>query len=263
MTTPRAQAPNLSGEQLSELLGLLEGRERRAQADHSRVRPAIGHRGPTTRSARLAGPPGGVLRHPRPGAQPAGPGRSGPAGPAKGRRLGREAAARRPGRAPPDAPWFTELRRRGRRHARRVRVLGIAQGPVERIARPRGARRRTPHPQTVQEGATSVLRRPRTRRARPRRSGSPGADQRPQAEVRPRGLRAPPGRRAVVLPGRFPHPRAVDQVPARQGLPSGRRGQGLPHRAGRRPVGRATNQDPHDPRVLARARSETPDTRSA
>ena len=61
---------------------------------------------------------------------------------AKGRRHRREAAAGRARRAPGRASRLADLRRRGGRHARRVRLLGLDEGRAGRDRRARGRARR-------------------------------------------------------------------------------------------------------------------------
>ena len=67
---------------------------------------------------------------------------------------------------------------------------------------------------------------------------------------KPRELRAQDGRGDVAVPGRRPHLRALDQVPARGGVPGRRRGAGLPERERDRPLRRAADEDAHRARVL-------------
>ncbi len=61
--------------------------------------------------------------------------RQGATDPGQGRRLGRETAAGGARRALAETPQVTVFRRRGGRHARRIRVLRIVQGVVERRRR--------------------------------------------------------------------------------------------------------------------------------
>ena len=82
-----------------------------------------------------------------------------------------------------------------------------------------------------------------------------GPDLRAQAAAGPEGARAPDRRRDVALPGRLPHPRAVDPLRDERGVPGGGRGSRLPHPARRRPLGRAADEDPQGARVLREARA--------
>ena len=103
------------------------------------------------------------------------------------------------------------------------------------------------------EGAAGLLRRARSGGTCARRPLGSRADLRPQAQVRPDGLRPQAGRRDVALPRRLSHSRALDQVRPRRGLPGSRRGAGVPHGAGRGSRGCAGDEDPQGARVLLRA----------
>ena len=90
--------------------------------------------------------------------------------------------------------------------------------------------------------------RPRRPRARPARSPRP--DLRPQAEVEPTGLRPPPRGRALAVPGRLADPRALDEVLHERAGAGGRRSARVPRDEGRRPVGRAADENEDGARVL-------------
>ena len=188
-------------------------RQRRAQAHRPRLRA------PLHRHRAGHGPPGGpdppglLLRHPRPSPQPGRRGRAGPPGPGPRRRHRRQAPPHRPRPAAPECPQGQDHGRGGRRHARRLCLLGLLQGrPRPRHRRQGGRGRRPGDPQAVLQGAAGLLRHPRPRGAGPGRPDGPGADQRDQAEVHPQGPQAAAGGRAVAVPGRGADPGAVDQV---------------------------------------------------
>ena len=124
-----------------------------------------------------------------------------------------------PERAAPQRPQRQDHGGRGRRHARRLCLLGLVQGRHRpRRRRQAGRGRRPGHPQAVLQAAAGLLRGPRPRRPGNGRPVGPGADQRPQAQVHPQGLRPADGGRAVAVPRRGADPGAVDQVrrPARR-----------------------------------------------
>ena len=120
-----------------------------------------------------------------------------------------------PAELPADSGASAELRRRGRRGARRIRLLRLAEGdaPTRRsCTRPRRA-----------DGRSASCSRRSSGRSSPQHAPDgvelddltrPRADLRPQAEVRPRGLRPQARRGDVALPGRDAHSRALDEVRA-------------------------------------------------
>ena len=106
---------------------------------------------------------------------------------------------------------------------------GIVQGRARRPTTSRRRRRQPAAAQAVLEGAAGVLRRARAGGNRDRRPLRARADLRAEAEVLAGGLRPPSRRRALVLPGRLPHPRAVDEVPAGRGVPGRGASARVPH----------------------------------
>ena len=137
-------------------------RQRRAEAHDRRDRSVRDARGARHRSARRAHPSGLLLRHARPrsgrrrrrGASAADPGRQ--------RRHDREAPARGPRCAARGPPRRPHLRRRGRRDAGRVRLLGVDEGARDEREGPRGGEGRQPPPQAPHEDAARALRDART-----------------------------------------------------------------------------------------------------
>ena len=167
MTPSTATGLTASDDELAQLLGLIKDSdsvELKLTVPESHQRStvaALGHG-----SARGADPPGLLLRHARPRARQARRRRARPPDPGQGRRLGREAAAGRAGRAAGRAAPVGELQRRGRRAARRLRLLGDDEGRARPERRQSAARRRAAAAQALLEGAARVLR----RRTRPRAS---------------------------------------------------------------------------------------------
>ena len=197
-------------------------RQRRAEAVRAGAPAALRGRRARAGPARRPGPAGALLRHAR--ARPRAGGRRRARAPraGQGRRLGGQApAGRAVGSACRPAP-VRGLLRRGRRDARRVRLLRVAQGPAEAAGRARDAARGPTAAQAVLEGAARVLRRARARGDRARRPADARPDLRAQAQGRAGGLPPPARRRALALPRRRADPRAVDEVPAVRGVP-GRR----------------------------------------
>ena len=107
-----------------------------------------------------------------------------------------------PQELPDRAPGHARLRRGGRRHAGRLRVLRPAQGVTAPGQGAGGCGRRPAGAVAVHQGAARLLRRARAGRDRDRRPLDPRADHGAQAEVQAPGLRPPAGGRAVDLPGR-------------------------------------------------------------
>ena len=130
----------LISQELLDLRGLVRGADsielKLTLPDNS---VPLGGAGAGRRPARGPDPPGLLLRHPRPRPQPGRRRGAGPPDPGSRARLGDQAAPGRPGRPAGGAAPAARVRRRGRRPAGRVRVLGIAQGPA--AARRRSARR--------------------------------------------------------------------------------------------------------------------------
>ena len=102
---------------------------------------------------------------------------------------------------------------RGRRDARRLRLLGLDEGHAGHGRAGRRGRVRAAA-QAVLQGAARLLRRPRPRGDRVRGPLAPGPDLRPQAQGHAAGLRAQDGRRAVAVSRRDADPRALDEVRA-------------------------------------------------
>ena len=115
-----------------------------------------------------------------------------------------------------------------------------------------GVRRPAADLQAVHEGAAPVLQRQRSGGDRARRALRPGPDQPHEAQVHARRARPPPRGRAVALPRRRTHPRALHEVCARRSLRRRRRGANLPHRARARPRRGAADQDQDGAGVLRR-----------
>ena len=97
--------------------------QRRVEADGARVATSLDRDGVGDGPARCADPAGRVLRYAGPRARSLRRCRPRETGTGEGRRLGREAAAGRPVRAPRSDPLRVRIQRRGGRGARRVRVL--------------------------------------------------------------------------------------------------------------------------------------------
>ena len=178
--------------------------------------------------------------------------------------LDHQAAADRPRRGCREGPQVAELRHRGRCHAGRVRLLRNDEGRARSGEGEGGVRRPAADLQAVHEGAAPVLQRQRTGGDRARRPLRPGADQPLEAQVHARCAQPPTRGRAVALPRRRTHPRALHQVCARRSLRRRRRGAELPHRAGARPRGGAADQDQDGARVLLRpAEGRSTDARAS
>ena len=108
-----------------------------------------------------------------------------------------------------------------------------------------------PAAEALLEGAAGVLRRARAGGDRARRPVDPRADLRAQAAVHAGSeLDAQARRRDVALPGRLPHPRALDPLRHHRGVPGRGRAPQLPHRPRDRPLGRAADEDAQGARVL-------------
>ena len=198
-------APALSDEELVELLALIKG------ADSVELKLTVPESDRTPAGAALGVDPlDAQIRQvfffdtPDLALNKRGRRRPRPAGAAEGRRLGRQAAAGRPDRAAGGAAPLAELRRRGRRDARRVRLLGIDEARARTTATSRTPWRASePLRKLFSKEQRALLRRARARGARARRPRDPRPDLRAQAEVRAQGLRAQARRRAVALPGRL------------------------------------------------------------
>ena len=192
--------------------------------------------GPAARPGRGTAAAGLLLRHARTSRSTRRASSSGPGG-------SRAAAATRWSSSGPSSPRTCpraaapgRLQRRGRRAARRLRVLGVVQGPrrpATRSATPCSAT--VPLRRLFSKTPARVLRGRMRRTASPSTTSSPlGPDVPAQVPVRrassARRKRTDPAdrRRAVALPGRLADPRAVDEVPARRGVPGRRRDAGLP-----------------------------------
>ena len=210
-------APALSDDELVEMLSLIKGAdsvELKLTIPEPSQRSTIA--GARHRSARRPGPPRVLLRHAGPDAR-------------EGRRR-RARAPRRSARAttrwsscgpscPPSCRASCASRRvrgRGRRDARRLRLLGVAEGPA----------RRTPVRDVGR--ATAPLRKLFSKEQR-----AFFAEHAPEGigledlsllgpifvlklKGVPAGLRAQDGRRAVAVPRRHADPRALDEVRARR-----------------------------------------------
>ena len=138
MPPTRRPAPRLSDAQLGEHARARQGgRQRRAEA-HRPDRLAPGdHPGPADRPGRGPAAPGLLLRHAGPRPRQGRARRPRAAHPGRPRRHGRQAAPGRPDELPDDGPPLGELQRRGRRDARRLRLLGLDEGPEHRGGDPR------------------------------------------------------------------------------------------------------------------------------
>ncbi len=141
-------------------------RQRRAEADRARVRSAESGGGAGAGSSRGPDSPGVLLRHAEARAQRRGRGRAGAEDPGKGRGLGGQAATGRSRRAAGEPAQVSRPRRRGRRDARRLRVLGGVERQDGRPCRQACRCWRSPDSQALLEGAASVLRRQRRGRCR-------------------------------------------------------------------------------------------------
>ena len=126
--------------------------------------------------------------------------------------------ARRPARL---AAAPGRLQRRGRRPARRLRLLGVAQGPLDRR---RGPRRRRPATPPLRRLFSKIAAASSTGRTRPTgltlddldaaRPDVPAQVPLRRPARRDEALDPAARRGGVVLPGRLEDPRAVDEVPA-------------------------------------------------
>ena len=101
----------------------------------------------------------------------------------------------------------------------RLRVLGIDEGTVGPLEVREVLLGDKPIKKLFSKEQRAVLRRARARGPRHERPVDPRADHRVQAQVEARGLPPEDRRRALELPRRVAHPRAVDEVPARRGVP--------------------------------------------
>ena len=151
------------------------------------------------------------------------------------------------------------LRRRGRRDARRLRLLGVAEGAAEDP--PWSARRCTASataPQAVLEGAARVLRRARAGRARARRPDRSSARSScSSCKCAPPGF----GRRLVAELWLYPDGSRILELstkcaPPRRSRSPRRRARTSASAAST--LGRAADQDAHGARVLQPARRSEP-----
>ena len=225
-------APVLSAEQVAEVLGLIKGAD---SVELKLTVPDGDRRSAVAASAWMCSTPQirqvvffdtpdlALDKHGRRGAGAADPGQAG--------RLGRQAAAGRPRRRAAEAPQVAELRRRGRRHAGRLRLLGFDEGRARSGEGEGGVRRPAPDsklftkeqrafytdhaPEGLELDDLSML----------------GPINVLKLKFTPGELRPPDRGRAVVLPRRIAHPRALDEVRARRGLRRRRRDQGVPRGA--------------------------------
>ncbi len=248
MATTRKQGRAIPDEDLPRLLALLEGAD---SVELKLTVPEVDQR--STAVAALADgsaggsdPPGVLLRHAGPDAQRARRRRSCPA------RAGRRATTRSSSCARSSRPSCRgrvrrspSLRRRGRRDARRLRLLGLDEGDARHDRRPGGDGRRATVSQAVLEGAARVLRRARARGHRARRPLRAGPDLRAQAEVRARR-----GSTASWSPrcGCTPTARGILELSTKcapgGGVPGRRRDEGVPRRSAASTLsGRAADED--------------------
>ena len=133
-------------------------RQRRAEAHGAGDGTPLDRGGARDGSARRADPSGVLLRHAGSDAEPARRRRSRPAGAEEGGRLRRQAPAGRPVPAPGGRAQVAGVRRRGRRDARRLRLLGVDEGDTG-TRRPGDDHGPTAEVEALLEGATGVLRR--------------------------------------------------------------------------------------------------------
>ena len=161
--------PRLSDSDLQELMKAHQGcRQRRAEAHDPRGHAASDDPRPPHRSGRGAAEAGLLLRHARPGAQQGRRDRAGTANPGRQGGHGGEASARS---FRMSCPKRFASRRRSRPRStssRRLRLLRVVQGDLDRCRRPRRDRGRQADPQAVQQGAARLLRRARPGWAGPR-----------------------------------------------------------------------------------------------
>ena len=136
---PGRAIPALSAEQLTQVLKLVK------HADSVELKPECARRRPSVRSDRpghgstgCPDPPGRLLRHARPSANRSWGCRPGQAGPAEAGRLRRQARTGRTRRTSGRTTQIPRLLSRGRRHARRFRLLRVHEGRGNRC-RPEGS----------------------------------------------------------------------------------------------------------------------------
>ena len=200
---------------------------RRAQDERPRRGPSLCHRRSRPRPAGRRRGADLVLRHRRPRPQPRRCHRSGETDEGA-RRFRGEAAPSRPGQPAGETAGPTGVRRGDRRHAQRLRLLRAPEAEAQARRGAQSHARRQGSTCAVQQAAARLLRKTRPGRPVPGRPGAPRADQRVQAEIRSERFGPAAGRRAVALPGRGAHPRAVHQVRPVVGVRRRRRDQGVP-----------------------------------
>ena len=159
----------------------------------------------------------------------------------------------RPGRAAEEAASLAELRCRGRRHARGVRLLGIDEAHARNDGRQGRHGREAGRAQALLQGAAVAVCSPRTRGLELDDLAILGPITVLKLKFAPEGIGAQARRRAVALPGQLDDPRAVDEVPAVGGVPGRRRDTGIPDPEGHRPHQRAGDQDKEGIGVLLQA----------
>ena len=170
-------------------------------------------------------------------------GRPGASRAEEGRRLGGQAPADRPGRHPGRGSRLAQLRDRGRRDARRVRLLRLDEARAAPSRRQGGRRRPLPLRKLFSKEQRAFF----------AEHAPDGVELDDLAVLGPifvlkltihaQGLRPPPRGRDVALPRQLAHPRAVDEVHADGGVRHRRRSQGIPRRQRHRPLGRASGED--------------------
>ena len=173
-----------------------------------------------------------------------------PAHPGQGRRLGREAAAGRAVGAPGGAARLDRLPRRGRRAARRLRLLGDAEADARRRRGQEDGGRRAPGAQALLEAAARALRRACAEGSSSTTCRSSGRSSCSSCASRPKEL----GRRLVAEMWIYPDGSRVLELSTRaatnEAFQVAAEARAFLARPRRRPLRRAADEDEEGARVL-------------
>ena len=192
MSSTTAAPATFSGEELTKLLALIkEADSVELKLTVPEIRPALCRGRARPRSAGGADPPGLLLRHAGAWHSTSRASSSAPAG-SRARATTRPSSCGRSYRRScrTTCARSAELPRRGRRAARRLRLLGRVERGAALDRRHEGRRGRAPAAKALLQGAAGVLRRARAGGNRPGRPLDPRADLRAQAPHHARGSSA-------------------------------------------------------------------------